>query len=205
MAGTSGQHLLGEERGGGNLGPRVNIWGFGSTRCSHVSPHICVTFPRNSSPSLFMSSYKSKYVHLEISRPQQKQHLCFSRPRGSLYFAVQKYPFLNCAKSVLCKKLHGQNCSFSSRVPLVVLREVASVVCGPSQRRTTKLFIPGHTTLVQPPITLHQAPPGALRGNKANLVDRFQNVIQGTADDRSRGVDDFPDSAVGHGFVSVGA
>ena len=64
---------------------------------------------------------------------------------------------------------------------------------------------PGHTTLVQPPITLDQALPGALRGNKANLVDRFQNVIQGTADDRSRGVDDFPDSAVGHGFVSVGA
>ena len=46
---------------------------------------------------------------------------------------------------------------------------------------------PGHTTLVQPPITLDQALPGALRGNKANLVDRFQNVIQGTADDRSRG------------------
>ena len=138
MAGTSGQHLLGEGEGG--LGPRVNIWGFGSTHCSHVSPHIRVTFPLNSSPSLFMSSYKSKYVHLEISRPE-KQHLCFSRV--SLYFAVtsRKYPFLNRAKSVLCKKLHGQNCSFSSRVALVALREVASVVCGPSQRRTTKLFI----------------------------------------------------------------
>ena len=134
-----------------------------------------------------MSSYKSKYVHLEISRPQQKQHLCFSRPRGSWYLACEKDPFLNRANSVLCKKLHGRNCSFSSRVALVALREVGSVVCGPSQRRTTKLFIPGHTTLVQPPITLDQALPGALRGNKANLVDRFQNVIQGTADDRSRG------------------
>ena len=143
MAGTSGQHLLGEGGGGGGLGPRVNIWGFGSTRCSHVSPHIRVTFPLNSSPSLFMSSYKSKYVHLEISRPQQKQHLCFSRPRGSWYLACEKDPFLNRAHSVLCKKLHGRNCSFSSRVALVALREVGSVVCGPSQlRRTTKLFIP---------------------------------------------------------------
>ena len=70
--------------GGGGLGPRVNIWGFGSTRCSHVSPHIRGTF----SPSLFVYSYRSKYVHLEISRPQQKQHLCFSRPRGSKYFAI---------------------------------------------------------------------------------------------------------------------
>ena len=99
MAGTSGQHLLGEERGGGNLGPRVNIWGFGATRCSHVSPHICVTFPRNSSPSLFMSSYKSKYVHLEISRPQQ--NICASPdPEASCILLLR--PEISFFK--LCKK-----------------------------------------------------------------------------------------------------
>ena len=108
VAGTSGQHLLGEGRGGGGgLGPWVNIWGFGSTRCSHVSPHIRGTF----SPSLFVYSYRSKYVHLEISRPQQKQHLCFSRPRGSKYFAItsrllveHRSFFKSCKKCSLKKK-----------------------------------------------------------------------------------------------------
>ena len=87
--------------------------------------------------------------------------------------------FLDRAKSVLCKKLHGQNCSFSSRVALLVaLRERWAVWSVVRLSVTPQSFLsPGHTTLVQPPITLDQAPPGALRGNKANLVDRFRNVI----------------------------
>ena len=55
------------------------------------------------------------------------------------------------------------------------------MVCGASQqqqRHTTKLFIPrSHYTRA----TTNYPGPSS-QGNKANLVDRFQNVIQGTAD-----------------------
>ena len=65
---------------------------------------------------------------------------------------------------------------------LVALRERWAVWSVVRLSVTPQSFLsPGHTTLVQPPITLDQALPGALRGNKANLVDRFRNVIQGIA------------------------
>ena len=113
--------------------------------------------------------------------------------------------FLDRAKSVLCKKLHGQNCSFSSRVALLVaLRERWAVWSVVRLSVTPQSFLsPGHTTLVQPPITRDQAPPGLLRGNKANLVsDRFRNVIQASLSLMIGTVADFPDSAVSHGSVS---
>ena len=204
MAGTSGQHLLGEGGGGGGLGPRVNIWGFGSTRCSHVSPHIRVTFPLNSSPSLFMSSYKSKYVHLEISRPQQKQHLCFSRPRGSWYLACEKDPFLKSCKQCSLKKI--------TRPKLLLFQPGGSgrIERG-GQCGLWSVSAASHHKAFYPPVTLHscnhqlpstkhcQELSGAIKpiwSTDFRMSSRALLMIGVVAD--------FPDSAVGHAPVSVG-
>ena len=184
-SGTVGRKL----GGGWDLGSTFGIWGLGrmergakvNTLLTCLSSHTCH----------FSTKFQPKFVCIlkqikirtfgditsatettSVLLQTQRQLVCSDSLR-------KRSLFLDRAKSVLCKKLHGQNCSFSSRVGLLVaLRERWAVWSVVRLNVTPQSFLsPGHTTLVQPPITLDQAPPAALRGNKANLVDRFRNVI----------------------------
>ena len=155
--------------------------GFGSTRCSHVSPHIRVTFPLNSSPSLFLYTHTNQNTYIWRYHVHNRNNMCASPDREQLVFCCYvRIVFFKRAKSVLCKKLHGQNCSFSSRVLLVALRKVGSVVCGPSQ-----LFIL--------PVTLHscnhQLPSTKHRQELSGAIKPIWSTdsrMSSSVDDRSR-------------------
>ena len=129
MAGTSGQHLLGgggrERRGGWGAwtsGQHLEVWV--NTLLTCLSSHTCH----------FSTKFQPKFVCiLKQIKIRSFGNITSATETTSVLLQIQRllHPdslwkrslFLDCAKSVLCKKLHGQNWSFSSRVALVALRE----------------------------------------------------------------------------------
>ena len=127
MAGTSGQHLLGEGgRGSGTSGQHLGVWV--NTLLTCLSSHTCH----------FSTKFQPKFVCIlkqikirtfgDITSATETTSVLLQTQRQQVFCCyvqiacVREILFLNRAKSVLCKKLHGRNCSFSSRVALVALR-----------------------------------------------------------------------------------
>ena len=182
MAGTSGQHLLGEGGRGGKGGPRVNILGFGSTRCSHVSPHIRVTFQLNSSPSLFLYTHTNQNTYIWRYHVHNRNNICASPDREQLVFCcyVRIVFFQACKKCTLQKITRPKLLLFQPGASGRIEKGGHSVVCGPSQ-----LFIP--------PVTLHscnhQLPSTKHRQELSGAIKPIWSTdlrMSSSADDRSR-------------------